>query len=52
MVAKRVMVEPEHPTLSLRRQCDLVGLPRSTYYYEPATESTENLLLMRLIDEQ
>jgi putative transposase len=52
VVAKRAMVEPEHPTLSLRRQCDLVGLHRSTYYYAPATESTENLLLMRLIDEQ
>jgi putative transposase len=29
-----------------------LGLPRSTFYYEPATESQENLRLMRLIDEQ
>jgi putative transposase len=29
-----------------------VGLARSTYYYEPASESEENLLLMRFIDEQ
>jgi putative transposase len=29
-----------------------LGLPRSSYYYEPAGESEENLLLMRLIDEQ
>jgi putative transposase len=34
------------------RQCELVGLPRSTWYYEPAGESPENLELMRLIDEQ
>jgi putative transposase len=29
-----------------------VGLARSTYYYEPVSESEENLLLMRFIDEQ
>jgi len=34
------------------RQCELVGLPRSSWYYEPlATESEENLRLMRQIDE-
>ena len=30
----------------------MLSLPRSTYYYEPAPESDENLSLMRLIDEQ
>jgi putative transposase len=38
--------------LSVRRQCELLGLNRSTLYYAPAGESTENLQLMRLIDEQ
>lgn len=38
--------------MSLRRQCKLLGLNRSTWYYTPATESAENLHLMRLIDEQ
>jgi putative transposase len=38
--------------LSIVRQCELLGLPRSTYYYELATESVENLELMRRIDEQ
>ena len=33
-------------------QCELLDLARSTYYYEPATESAENLALMRRIDEQ
>jgi putative transposase len=46
------MIERDHPALSIRRQCELVGLNRSTFYYEPAGESEENLLLMRLIDEQ
>jgi len=50
--AKRGLIEPDHPVLSLRRQCELLGLNRSSWYYQPATESAENLQLMRLIDEQ
>lgn len=49
---KRALIEPAHPTLSLSRQCELVGLSRSAFYYEPAPESEENLMLMRLMDEQ
>ena len=48
----RALVEPGHPELSVRRQCELLGLPRASYYYEPATESEENLRLMDLIDRQ
>lgn len=46
------MIEPNHPQLSVRRQCELLGLNRSTLYYQPAGESAENLRLMRLMDEQ
>jgi putative transposase len=46
------MVEPEQVELSIRRQCELLGLNRSTLYYQPATESEFNLHLMRLMDEQ
>ena len=49
---KRAMIESDHPTLSISRQCELVGLSRSAYYYEPVPESEENLRLMRCIDEQ
>jgi putative transposase len=38
--------------LSIRRQCELLGLNRSTLYYEAAQESKLNLHLMRLMDEQ
>jgi putative transposase len=44
------MIESEHPQLSIRHQCELVGLNRSTFYYTPAQESDLNLHLMRLID--
>jgi putative transposase len=38
--------------LSISRQCQLLGLNRSSYYYEPRTETQENLALMRVIDQQ
>ena len=38
--------------MSVRRQCELVGLNRSTRYYEPTPETPENLALMRLIDQE
>jgi putative transposase len=46
------LIEPENPHLSIRRQCELLGLNRSSYYLAPAVESEENLRLMRLIDQQ
>jgi putative transposase len=50
--SKRQLVEGDHPELSLTRQCELLDLPRSSYYYEPGQETPENLALMRLIDEE
>ena len=49
---KRRWIEPDHPVLSIARQCALVGLSRSTWYSRPAGESAENLALMRHLDEQ
>lgn len=46
------MIEPGHPEISVRRQCELLDLNRSTLYYQPAGESAYNLHLMRLLDEQ
>ena len=48
----RALIEPEHAELSVRRQCEIIGLARSSWYYRPGTESAENLALMRRIDEQ
>ena len=45
------MIELGHPKIPVKRQCALLGLARSSAYYAPVGESTENLALMRLIDE-
>ena len=45
-------MEPDHPRLSIVKQCNLLSINRSTYYYQPKGESPLNLELMRLIDEQ
>lgn len=47
-----MMIEPNHPTLSIRRQCDLIGLNRATYYWQPTSETPLNLALMTLIDQE
>jgi putative transposase len=46
------LIDVRHPDLTIARQCELVGLSRSSFYYEPTGESSWNLHLMRLIDEQ
>jgi len=46
------MIEPDNGQLGLRRQCELVGLNRSSLYYEPLSETELNLELMRLLDQQ
>jgi len=38
--------------ISIRRQCELLGVNRAGLYYQPLSESEENLRLMRLLDEQ
>ncbi len=53
MAEKRSWIEPGHSQLSIRQQCQLLGLNRSSFYLAPAAgECAENLALMRQIDEQ
>lgn len=49
---KRRAIEPEHDQLSISRQCQLVEMSRSAYYYKPKGESPENLDIMFEIDKQ
>jgi putative transposase len=46
------LVDPGDRVLSVSRQCELLGLSRSSFYYEPATETAENLSLMEKIDRE
>ena len=46
------MVDPQHAGLSITRQCRLVSITRSSFYYARRGESPLNLRLMRRIDEQ
>lgn len=46
------MIDLGHPDLSIRRQCDLLGIDRSGFYYKPVGPNAEDLALMRLLDEQ
>ncbi|PXW67322.1 putative transposase [Loktanella sp. PT4BL] len=46
------MIEPNLPDLSVGKQCALLSISRSSFYYEPKGESEMNRDLMRLIDKQ
>ena len=45
-------MKKDHPDLSLRRQCSLLSLARSTLYYQPRGKSAENLTFMEFTDRQ
>ena len=46
------MVDSDHVALSITRQCRLVSIARSSFYYKGTGESPLNLQLLRRIDEQ
>ena len=46
----RKLVDPDHPELSISRQCALLGLPRSTHYYRPTPVRESTLRIMARID--
>jgi putative transposase len=50
MNARRKMVTST-PSLSMRQQCELLRVNRSSLYYKPAATDPEELVLMRRIDE-
>ncbi len=47
-----MMIDPKDSYFSISGRSSLLGLNRSTYYYEAATESDLNIALMKLIDEE
>ncbi len=49
---RRKMVDADNKEISISRQCELLGISRSCYYYKPKGESEANILYMKLIKEQ
>lgn len=45
------MIEKNHPKLSMRRQCELLGGARSTASYQAVPEDPEDLRIKRLLGE-
>ena len=50
MKRRRALVKPRI-NLSMRRQCELLGVNRSSLYYQPVGQDPEELVLMRRMDE-
>jgi putative transposase len=46
----RSLLEPGHPCISLRRQCNLLGATRSSFYYHPKNSLYKSSQVVRLID--
>lgn len=43
---RRSWIDRNHPRISITRQCDLLGLSRSDWYYQPTGETAFNVWLM------
>ena len=52
LAQRRKMVDREHPSLSMTRQCALLGVSRSGLYYRSRGTSEEDLALMQAMDRQ
>jgi len=50
-VKRAELVEKNHPKLSLREQCKILSVTRSTLNYRPVAESEEDLRIIRIMDE-
>jgi putative transposase len=48
---RRTLVETDNSELSITRQCALLGISRSSYYYQPTVVDPSDLVIMRAIDE-
>jgi len=48
---RKALIRRDQPELSLSRQCEILAISRSSFYYAPKGESPANLTLMRRIDE-
>ena len=47
---RKAMIRRDHPDLSVSRQCGVLSIGRSSFYYAPKGESASRLALMRRLD--
>ena len=52
VVEKRKLVTNKHSLMSVVKQCELLGIHRSGFYFKPRGESGLNLMLMECIDKK
>jgi len=45
------MIRPSHKSLSIRKQCAVLSVPRSSLYYQPIPEKPENVKMMQIMDK-
>lgn len=45
------MIRSNHKVFSIRKQCDILSVPRSTLYYQPIPEKPENVKMMNIMDQ-
>ena len=45
------MIRVNHKTLSIRKQCDVLSVPRSSLYYQPIAEKPQNIKMMQIMDK-
>ena len=48
---RKSLIDSKFEELDVKAQCDLLGLPRSTFYYRPVAASEQDLAAMRTLDE-
>lgn len=44
------MISPRCKTISMRKQCEILSIPRSSLYYQPVAEKPENVKMMNIMD--
>ncbi len=49
---RKLMIEKENIEISITKQCELLNIHRSGFYYTPATENLENIEIMKILDKQ
>jgi len=45
------MIRSNHKVLSVRKQCEVLSVPRSSLYYQPIPEKPENVKMMHIMDK-